>query len=279
MKTKLYSFLLILSNYAHSEMTPHWDARLYAENSTMLQEQEAMRALEHFKISSVDNVLDIGCGDGKITAYIATEKTKNGKVVGIDSSPSMIRYAKENHKNIENIKFSVMDATNVKPASKFDKIVSFFCIQWVPNKKKAFEKIFESLSPGGQSCLIMTNRNVFLKQTREHFINSEKWGKYLKNFNDPSVVIDDENYVKYAKETGFKILQIEERVRHVSFNNQENLEKFIEMVSPIIKKVPKGKKRNLFKKEFVSYYQSLLKEYEGDKNYISYKIISLVVEK
>jgi trans-aconitate 2-methyltransferase len=68
-----------------------WHASDYARQSTlqhaMAQEQLALLALE-----GTERVLDVGCGDGKITAEIAA-RLPRGSVLGVDPSRDMIEFA------------------------------------------------------------------------------------------------------------------------------------------------------------------------------------------
>ena len=61
-----------------------WDALDY-EKSSSVQQMWARELIAKLDLKGDERVLDIGCGDGKITAEIAA-KLKNGTVVGIDSS-------------------------------------------------------------------------------------------------------------------------------------------------------------------------------------------------
>lgn len=98
----------------------NWIPQKYADHA---EEQYNWAITELQKIELIDkNILDIGCGDGKITAYLS--KNTTGIVLGIDKSESMIEYAKENHIH-SNLDFSVDDAENIKCDNKFDIVVSF----------------------------------------------------------------------------------------------------------------------------------------------------------
>ena len=54
-----------------------------------------------------DVILDIGCGTGETTRYLA--KISGAKVTGIDVNPDMIQYAKLNNYE-ENVCYEVVDA-------------------------------------------------------------------------------------------------------------------------------------------------------------------------
>ena len=69
-----------------------WNAKDYANNSSA-QESWANELLEKLSLAGNEHLLDIGCGDGKITNSIAN-KLSNGHVVGIDRSKDMIELAR-----------------------------------------------------------------------------------------------------------------------------------------------------------------------------------------
>ena len=70
-----------------------WDADQYFRFSSS-QEKWARETINKAKLKPFENVLDVGCGDGKSTAEIAKETLK-GKVLGVDNSEAMIKLAKE----------------------------------------------------------------------------------------------------------------------------------------------------------------------------------------
>lgn len=68
-----------------------WNPEDYAKNSDA-QLKWAKELKQSLNLQGDESVLDVGCGDGKITANFATTLPR-GRVVGIDSSPDMIAYA------------------------------------------------------------------------------------------------------------------------------------------------------------------------------------------
>ena len=65
-----------------------WNAKDYAKNSSA-QEKWAVELIEKLALDGNEKLLDIGCGDGKIT-YRLSRILNNGSVIGIDQSESMI---------------------------------------------------------------------------------------------------------------------------------------------------------------------------------------------
>ncbi len=71
----------------------NWNAQDYAKNSQN-QFQWAKELIPKLKLQGNEALLDIGCGDGKITAELA-QCLPNGRAVGVDSSEKMINLAQE----------------------------------------------------------------------------------------------------------------------------------------------------------------------------------------
>lgn len=70
--------------------TQRWDPEVYAKSSTA-QQKWAQELLSKISIRGNEKILDIGCGDGKITAEIALLVPEGS--VGIDNSSEMISFA------------------------------------------------------------------------------------------------------------------------------------------------------------------------------------------
>ena len=70
-----------------------WSAADYATNSKV-QHAWARELIAKLKLQGNERILDVGCGDGKITAEIAQAIPK-GETVGVDASPQMIEFAEK----------------------------------------------------------------------------------------------------------------------------------------------------------------------------------------
>ena len=68
-----------------------WDARAYNRVSA-LQQWLAAKSLGRLPLDGTERVLDVGCGDGKVTSEIA-RRLPRGSVVGVDASHAMIAFA------------------------------------------------------------------------------------------------------------------------------------------------------------------------------------------
>ena len=65
-------------------MDYHWNAEDYAKSSSA-QKKWADELIKKLQLNGMENLLDVGCGDGKITAQL-DGLMPHGNVTGIDSS-------------------------------------------------------------------------------------------------------------------------------------------------------------------------------------------------
>jgi len=76
-----------------------WDGALY-EQVNALQRWVADRSLVDVLFRGDEQVLDVGCGDGAITARLA-DRLSTGEIHGIDVSPRMISAAQDRHPGLD----------------------------------------------------------------------------------------------------------------------------------------------------------------------------------
>ena len=114
--------------------------------------KSAVAALDDTFFACEDAVLDVGCGDGKLTAELAEQHT-HCAFKGIDISPAMIGYANQHHgSSISNLSFEVGDATTLASvdSNSVDKLVSVSATHWVHSQRDLWESFSRVLKPGGR---------------------------------------------------------------------------------------------------------------------------------
>jgi trans-aconitate methyltransferase len=128
-----------------------WDASLYAGNTAH------HRAFDDAVLAGADlrpgqDVLDLGCGVGDLTAQVAELVSPGGAVLGVDASPRMIEQAAANAR--PGLDFTVCAAqdldTVVAPAST-DVVLSVACLHWIPaaDHTGVLASVRRALRPGG----------------------------------------------------------------------------------------------------------------------------------
>jgi len=110
------------------------------------------------------NVLDFGCGNGRLTQILKGKKINN--YLGVDVSNNLIRIAKKNYGN-KKIKFLKIDRNKKLelPKNHFDVIFLIAVLHHIPSKKLRLEKLRELnslLKPGGK--VIVTVWNLYQKK-------------------------------------------------------------------------------------------------------------------
>lgn len=104
------------------------------------------------KIKKGDTVVDLGSGAGNDCFVARHECGPEGKVIGIDFTPSMIKKARANAAKLgmNNVEFREGDIEDMPLSSNTaDVIVSNCVLNLVPNKAGVFNEIYRVLKPGG----------------------------------------------------------------------------------------------------------------------------------
>lgn len=97
-------------------------------------------------------VIDLGSGAGNDCFVARHETGPNGKVIGVDFTPEMIKKARENsdRQGYNNVEFRLGDLEDMPVADDVaDVVVSNCVLNLVPNKPAVFAEMFRVLKPGG----------------------------------------------------------------------------------------------------------------------------------
>src|SRR5215468_99542 len=130
-----------------------WHASDYNRQSS-LQQAMAEEQLGRLTLEGAERVLDVGCGDGKITAEIAA-RVPRGSVLGVDPSQNMIAFATRHFgpPTRPNLRFEVADVRRLPYQEEFDRVISFNALHWVPEQEAALRSIRTALVPAGRALL------------------------------------------------------------------------------------------------------------------------------
>src|SRR6188474_563268 len=106
-----------------------WDAEDYAKNSSQ-QAKWARELMDRLALRGEEWVLDVGAGDGKVTAELAG-RVPGGRVGGIDQSAEMVQFARERFAAAGNLQFRQMGAEKIEMTERFDVVFSNATLHWV----------------------------------------------------------------------------------------------------------------------------------------------------
>ncbi|MCI5193705.1 MAG: methyltransferase domain-containing protein [Candidatus Electrothrix sp. AU1_5] len=175
-------------------------------------------------------VLDIGCGDGKITAEIA-EHLPNGEILGVDNSAAMLALARKEFpwSSHPNLSFQERDARDLSYECEFDIIFSNAALHWVQDHRTLLAGIRKALKPNGQILLQMAGQGnaAALLAVLDELICTEKWQPYFTNFTSPYNFYEPELYTTWLREAGLQPLRVELLPKKMSYTGQVGLESWL----------------------------------------------------
>lgn len=221
----------------------HWKAEEYYQNSSS-QKNAAADLMKYVIIKENEKILDVGCGDGKITAEIAT-RVPNGSVVGVDVSPAMIEFAKGAfpQKNFPNLQFLLKDAQKLDFENEFDTIFSFTTLQWIQNHDAFLEGAYNGLKSGGTLAVTMPmGLPSTLEQAVTELIALPEWSSYFIGFSTGWNFVDDVQYEKLLGSHQFTLLRLAIVPQKDIFPSREVFEKFISQWFPYLRPLPQNLK-------------------------------------
>lgn len=212
------------------------DANHY-KNHSQLQYSLAKSPLENYNFIGNESVLDVGCGDGKITAEIASKALK---VIGIDKSFAMIDLARKtfNTKAFPNLSFEVIDATQLPFASAFNLVTSFSCIHWIKVQKAALQAIYKVLKPGGIALIITFPRCPTFWDPIDKVVYRAKWINYFQNDLHPYSFYDAKGYGRLLSDLNFEIVKIETTPCIAKFLGKKGFEDYVKGWLPYLAVLP-----------------------------------------
>jgi trans-aconitate methyltransferase len=187
-----------------------WNAGDYSRQST-LQQVMAAEQLGRLTLEGAEQVLDVGCGDGKITAEIAA-RVPRGLVLGVDPSRDMIAFASSHFgpPAHPNLRFEVADVRSLPYHDQFDLVVSFNVLHWVPEQGLALRCLRASLRQTGRALLrlVPAGPRPCLEDVIEEVRQGPRWAGHFPGFRKPFVHPTPEQYRALAEQSGFRVLRI-----------------------------------------------------------------------
>jgi trans-aconitate 2-methyltransferase len=200
-----------------------WDAAAYARRSS-LQEAMAGEVLALLVLKGSERVLDIGCGDGRITAEIAN-RVPRGSVLGVDPSHDMISFAASHFSPAArpNLGFEVANALSLPFNDEFDLVVSFNALHWIPEPDPPLRSIRRAMKPNGaaQLRLVPDGERKSLENVLEETRLSSRWARYFRDFRDPYLHITPAQYEAAAGRNGLRVERIHTAAKKWDFKTRE----------------------------------------------------------
>lgn len=169
------------------------------------------KMLEFSQTDAPATVLDVGCGIGGTSRYIA-KKFPSATVTGITISPEQQRRATElaKERNIPNAKFELCDALDMKyPDNSFDLVWACESGEHMPDKEKYVQEMTRVLKPGGRIVIATwcqreegdkpftaaerkTLDYLYGEWTHPYFISIDEYGRIMQRTGQLSDIVTDD---------------------------------------------------------------------------------------
>lgn len=147
----------ILRKFVHFP-APHF-VSYFLDSSLRRKMQPPLLVIERSGIKEGMKVLEIGCGSGAFTPYIARVVGKKGIVYSLDIQQKMLdrlyrKLQKEENKDIDNVKLILGNAYDLPFEEQSIDIVTFITVlQEIPDKAKALIEARRVLKKGGKLAI------------------------------------------------------------------------------------------------------------------------------
>ena len=135
----------------------------YKQSSVSIQKVDGKMFIESDVCPQAgDAILDLGCGTGELSAYLAELVGPEGKVVAVDPDKERILLAQQSYGEVKNLSIMEGSASNFPGigSESYDIIFSNYVIHWIPDKHEVFQNMFTSLKRGDKIA-IQYNDHLF----------------------------------------------------------------------------------------------------------------------
>ncbi|KAM7285840.1 juvenile hormone acid O-methyltransferase-like [Ixodes scapularis] len=263
-----------------SRPLPRLFPELYVK-ANALQRTVNIRALELLQSSFRDRpnadqqqFMDLGCGTGDFTLQELLPRCQPcRRIIATDVAKDMVWYARENypHPQIEYEVYDIADDASglVKSYGKFDRVYSFFVLQWVKDQVTAFGHISDLMTSGGECLLTIVARSTTF-EIWKRIVRMDRWKSYAQicEFYTPVShdIADHSGLISYMMKVlkavnlvpyTCEVLRIEIRA--------EDMDETIEMstaINPILPMLPE-ESRTEFKNDLANVLRTFWAEKDG----------------
>jgi trans-aconitate methyltransferase len=213
-------------------MRYQWDAADYERHSSP-QQQWARDAIRTLSLTGDERVLDIGCGDGKVTAELAAH-IPDGSVLGIDSSETMIEFALRRFPPafFPNLQFRLGNATCLTYRHEFDLVVSFASLHWIRDHFAVLAGIKRALTPSGRTLLQFGGQGnaALISDVANELTTDRRWKGYFVGFTYPWFFYGVEEYRAFIDRIGLSPERVELIPKDMVHDGKEALKGWVRTV-------------------------------------------------
>jgi ubiquinone/menaquinone biosynthesis C-methylase UbiE len=190
-------------------------AHIYRQTATA-QKSAAERLFWMLHIERTDDVLDLGCGTGHLAQEI--RQLTDGRVVGIDRSPTMVELARTAAPH--DIELVTGAAEDLDMPGQFDAIFCNSAFQWFTDGPRALANCYAALRPDGRMVMQAPARQEYCPnfiRAVDTLARDPRTAETWSRFRTPWTFYETaEEYERLFTDAGFALVggEIEELREH-----------------------------------------------------------------
>jgi trans-aconitate methyltransferase len=213
-------------------MSKEWNATLYHQISAP-QVSWGKKVLTRVSLRGHENLLDAGCGTGRLTRDLL-EALPEGHVVALDVSQNMLdaarAYLEPDFRG--RVDFVHCDLLDLRFDQEFDGIFSTASFHWVLDHDRLFRNLYRALRPRGwlvAQCGGGRNIERLLHRTQA-LMESPAYAAYFVGYRSPWEYSDAETAAARLHSAGFEQIETSLEEAPTTFPNGPEFHQFVENV-------------------------------------------------
>ena len=184
-----------------------------------------------------EKILDVGCGGGTTSALLAEQVGPEGRVVGLDISPTILEVAKRRFAGVSNLSFVEADAgTHDFGGQHFDVLVSRFGVMFFEQPIQAFTHLHKALANTGRISFIcwqpLTENHWMFKPAQAAFGILPAPPPPEPNAPGPFAFADPDYVRRILSLSGFREIRIEPLHQPLALGDIDTAIKFLCEMGP-----------------------------------------------
>lgn len=258
----------------------HWTHEAYSASASFVPELTS-RIISWLDPQPEDNILDLGCGDGLLTAKI---KERCASVTGVDSSSNMIESARQNYGSVPNLSWYVHDCRYLEDFQDvqdgaYTKVFSNAALHWIlrdaSTRVSVFRAALKALSPGGELVFEMGGAGNVAEVHAALLAAAVHQGVSIGKAREasPWFFPSEDLIKKILGEVGFGVekSELEYRPTQLTAEKEGGIEGWVRLMgAQILAVLPTSEKREVALKEICSVLKTILTHEEDDSMWLGY---------
>jgi trans-aconitate 2-methyltransferase len=173
-----------------ADVAAGWSPEQYLKFAD-LRLRPALDLLARIDLASPARIVDLGCGAGNVTAWLARRWPK-AELTGVDSSPEMLARARG---ALPGVAFVAADIGSWRPEQAVELIYSNAALHWLDGHERLFPMLLGLLAPGGVLAVQMPrNHQAPSHRAMVEAAEAVPWAAKLRPLLRPSPVAAPERY-------------------------------------------------------------------------------------